>query len=67
MIRPEVAELYAKRKEELKAIVAERYAEEKAWAVENPEKSEALGGLVGTTLTRDALERIATKEQWSHS
>lgn len=42
VIRPEVAELYAKRKEELKAIVAERYAEEKAWAVENPEKAKLL-------------------------
>lgn len=42
VIRPEVAELYAKRKEELKAIVAERYAEEKAWAAENPEKAKLL-------------------------
>ena len=42
VIRPEVAELYAKRKEELKAIVAERYAEEKAWAAANPEKAKLL-------------------------
>ena len=36
---PEVKELYAKRAEELKAICAERYAEEKAWADANPEKA----------------------------
>ena len=38
-IFPEVKELYAKRAEELKAICAERYAEEKAWADVNPEKA----------------------------
>ena len=38
-IFPEVKELYAKRAEELKAICAERYAEEKAWADANPEKA----------------------------
>ena len=32
VIFPEVKELYAKRAEELKKIVADRYAEEKAWA-----------------------------------
>ena len=31
--------MYAKRKEELKAIVAERHAEEDAWAAANPEKA----------------------------
>ena len=35
----DVKELYAKRKEELKAIVAERHAEEEAWAAANPEKA----------------------------
>ena len=38
-IFPEVQELYAKRAEELKAICAERYAEEKAWAEANAEKA----------------------------
>ncbi|MGM9725333.1 MAG: transketolase family protein [Prevotella sp.] len=38
-IFPEVKELYAKRAEELKAICAERYAEEKAWADANPAKA----------------------------
>ncbi|MCQ2215711.1 MAG: transketolase [Bacteroidales bacterium] len=39
VIFPEVKELYAKRAEELAKIVAERYAEEKAWASANPEKA----------------------------
>ena len=38
-ILPEVKELYAKRAEELKKIVAERHAEEEAWAKANPEKA----------------------------
>ena len=38
-IFPEVQELYAKRAEELKAICAERYTEEKAWAEANAEKA----------------------------
>ncbi|MBQ7810936.1 MAG: transketolase [Bacteroidales bacterium] len=37
VIFDEVKELYAKREEELKAIVAERHAEETAWAAANPE------------------------------
>lgn len=39
VIFPEVEELYARRREELKAIVAERYAEKAAWAKANPEKA----------------------------
>ena len=35
----DVKELYARRAEELKKIVADRYAEEKAWAAANPEKA----------------------------
>ncbi len=41
VIYDEVRELYAKRAEELKAIVAERHAEEAAWAAANPEKAAA--------------------------
>lgn len=41
-IFPEVAELYAKRAEELERISADRYAEEKAWAEANPEKAAQL-------------------------
>ena len=39
VIFDDVQEMYAKRKEELKAIVAERHAEENAWAAANPEKA----------------------------
>ena len=35
----EVKEIYAKREAELKAMVAERHAEEAAWAAANPEKA----------------------------
>ena len=38
-IFPEVKELYANRAKELEGIVAERYAEEEAWAKANPEKA----------------------------
>lgn len=43
-IFPDVADLYAKRAEELEAIVASRYKEEKAWADANPEKASQLAG-----------------------
>ena len=39
VIFDDVKEMYAKRKEELKSIVAERHAEEDAWAAANPEKA----------------------------
>ena len=39
VIWDEVKEIYAKREVELKAIAAERHAEEAAWAAENPEKA----------------------------
>ena len=39
VIYDEVKALYAKREAELKAIVAERHAEEAAWAAANPEKA----------------------------
>lgn len=42
VIFPEVKELYAKRKEELKKIVAERNAQKEAWAKANPEKAALL-------------------------
>ena len=41
VIYDEVREMYAKRAKELKAICAERHAEEKAWAEANPEKAAA--------------------------
>ena len=39
VIFDDVKDMYAKRAEELKAIVAERHAEEDAWAAANPEKA----------------------------
>ena len=39
VIFDDVKEMYARRKEELKAIVAERHREEQAWAEANPEKA----------------------------
>ena len=39
VIYDEVQAMYAKRAEQLKAIAAERYAEEAAWAAANPEKA----------------------------
>ena len=39
VIWDEVREMYAKRAEELKALAAERHAEEAAWAAANPEKA----------------------------
>ena len=39
VIFEDVKAMYANRKEELKAIVAERHAEENAWAAANPEKA----------------------------
>ncbi|MBQ9286519.1 MAG: transketolase [Bacteroidaceae bacterium] len=42
VIFDDVKELYARRAEELKAIVAERKAEEAAWAAKNPESAAAL-------------------------
>ena len=41
VIYDEVKEMYARRAEELKGIVAERKAEEAAWAAANPEKAAA--------------------------
>ena len=39
VIFDDVKEIYAKRTEELKAMAAERHAEEEAWAAANPEKA----------------------------
>ena len=43
---PEVAELYAKRNEELKAIVAKRKAQEQAWRKDNPELASKLDSYI---------------------
>ena len=56
VIFPEVQELYAKRKEELKKIVAERYAQKEAWAKANPEKA---------ALLKEWFSGNAPKVDWS--
>lgn len=42
VIFPEVEEMYAKRREELKKIVAERYAEKAEWAKGHPEQAKQM-------------------------
>ena len=55
-IFPEVKELYAKRTEELKKLVAERHAEETKWAEANPEKA---------ALMKEWFSGNAPKVDWS--
>ena len=55
-IFPEVKELYAKRAEELKKIVAERRAAEEAWAKANPKKA---------ALMKEWFSGNAPKVDWS--
>lgn len=55
-IFPEVKELYAKRAEELKKIVAERHEIEKKWAENNPEKA---------TLMAEWFSGKAPKVDWN--
>ena len=56
LIFPEVQELYAKRREELKKIVAKRHAEEEEWAKVNPEKA---------TMLKEWFSGNAPKVDWS--
>ena len=56
VVFPEVAKLYADRREELKKIVAERYAEEAQWAKVNPEKA---------ALLKEWFSGNAPKVDWS--
>ena len=56
VIFPEVEKLYADRAEELRKIVAERHAEEEAWAKANPEKAE---------LMKEWFSGNAPKVDWS--
>jgi transketolase len=55
-IFPEVAELYAKRAQELKKIVAERYAAKAEWAKANPELAAKLASF---------FEKKAPKVDWA--
>ena len=56
VVFPEVAKLYADRREELKKIVAKRYAEEAQWAKANPEKA---------ALLKEWFSGNAPKVDWS--
>lgn len=56
VIFPEVQELYDKRKEELRAIVAKRHQEEKAWAEAHPDKAQ---------LMKEWFSGKAPKVDWS--
>ena len=56
VIFPEVQQLYASRKEELKKIVAERKAQKEAWAKANPEKA---------ALLKEWFSGKAPKVDWS--
>ena len=62
VIFPEVAELYAKRREELKKIVAEKYAIKVTWAKANPEKAAKLEAFFSNKLPNidwNAIEQKA--------
>ncbi|MCE9171167.1 transketolase [Bacteroides fragilis] len=61
-IFPEVAELYAKRAEELKKIVADKYAAKAEWAKANPEKAAKLAEFFSGRAPKvnwDAIEQKA--------
>ena len=61
-IFPEVAELYAKRAEELKKIVADKYAAKTEWAKANPEKAAKLAEFFSGKAPKvnwDAIEQKA--------
>ena len=61
-IFPEVAELYAKRAEELKKIVADKYAAKAEWAKANPEKAAKLAEFFSGKAPKvnwDAIEQKA--------
>ena len=61
-IFPDVADLYAKRAEELEAIVASRYKEEKAWADANPEKASHLAGWLNNKTPNIDWSKIQQKD-----
>lgn len=62
VIFPEVKELYAKRAEELKKIVAERRAVEKAWAEANPEKAAQMKEWFGGNAPKVDWSALVQKE-----
>lgn len=61
VIREEVKQLYAARAEELRAIVAERRAAERAWAEANPEKAAELKSFIEGEIPSIDYREIAHK------
>ena len=61
VIFDKVKEMYARRKEELAAICAERYAEEEAWAKANPEKAAQLKDWFANKLPEIDWSRVEQK------
>jgi transketolase len=61
VIRPEVEQLYAQRANELRAIVAERRAAQKAWAEANPEAARQLEDFIAGKLPEIDYRAIAQK------
>jgi transketolase len=61
VIFPEVAALYAKRNEELKKIVAGKYAQKSAWAKSNPELSLKMTGFFENKVPEINWEAIQQK------
>ena len=60
-IFPEVAELYAKRAEELKKIVADKYAAKAEWAKANPEKAAKLAEFFSGKAPKENWDAIEQK------
>jgi len=61
-IFPEVKELYAKRAEELKGIMAKKYEAEKAWAAANPDKAKKQAAWFANEVPAVDWKAIAQKE-----
>ncbi len=61
VIRPEVAEMYAGRKEELRGMVATLRAEEAEWAAANPQKAEQLKNWLAGKLPEIPWDSIQQK------
>lgn len=61
VIRDEVAQLYAARKEELRSLVAERKAEEQAWEEAHPEKAQQLNDWMAGRLPHIPWDKVSVK------
>lgn len=62
VIFDDVKELYARRDEELASICSARYAEEKKWAEENPEKAAKLSKWLSGEAPKVDWSKVAQKE-----